>query len=113
MNKYLLLYRSPEANAKHQPSPEEMQGMFKAWDAWKEKFKDNIVDQGDGLKPDGRVLGPKNEIIDGPFVEAKEVMGGFSIISAADFEQALTVARECPVRQIPGNSIEIRELAGF
>lgn len=114
MNKYLLLYRSPVMDTPPpQPSPEEMQAMFKAWDAWKSKFKANMVDQGDGLKPDGKVLAPNDSVTDGPFVEAKEVLGGFSIIQAETYDQALEVARACPVRQMPGNSIEIREMAGF
>ncbi|MEE9312854.1 MAG: YciI family protein [Planctomycetota bacterium] len=113
MNKYMLIYRSPVSNEQAQPSPEEMQEMFKQWDAWKEKFKANILDMGDGLKPEGRVLSAENQVTDGPFVEAKEVLGGGSLISAENFEQALEVSRECPVRHMPGNSIEIRELAGY
>lgn len=113
MNKYLLIYRGPPSSANQQPSPEEMQGMMKQWAAWKEQFKDNIADLGDGLKPDGRVLQTDDEITDGPFMEAKEVIAGFSIIQAKTYDQAATVARACPVRHMPGNTVEIREMAGF
>ena len=114
MTKFMLLYRSPaEVEASFNPSPEEMQEIFKQWDAWKEQFKDNILDVGDGLKPGGRVLGADNEVTDGPYVEAKEVVGGFSLIQAESYEQALDISRACPVRFMPGNSVEIRELAGF
>lgn len=113
MKKYLLLYRSPVTTHAYEPSPEEMQGMFKAWAAWKEEFAENILDMGDGLKPEGRVLGAGDEVSDGPFVEAKEVMGGFSIVAAENFDKAIEISRACPVRQMPGSSVEIRELAGF
>lgn len=114
MTKYLLIYRSPVTDTPPpQPSPEEMQAMFAAWDAWKSKFKREILDMGDGLNPGGRVLGADDKVTDGPFVEAKEVLGGFSIVQAESYEQALDVARACPVRQMPGSSVEIREMAGL
>ncbi len=114
MNKYMLIYRSPAAAAaEFQPSPEEMQAMLQQWQEWKEKFKANILDMGDGLQAGGRVLQPDNSVTDGPYVEAKEVIGGFSLIQAESYEQAIEVSRACPVRHMPGNSVEVRELAGF
>ena len=113
MTKYILLYRSPPMPAEFQPSPEQMQAMMQQWAEWKGKFKDNIVDQGDGLKPDGRVLKADDSVSDGPFMEAKEVIGGFSIVQAENYEAVLEIARACPVRHMPGNHIEIREMAGF
>ncbi len=112
MTKYLFLYRTPESPAEHQPSPEEMQAMFAQWDAWKKKFKANVVDVGDGLKPGGRVW-KSGTVTDGPFVETKEVMGGYSIVQAASYDEATGVAQECPITYIPGATIEIREMAGF
>ena len=47
--KYLLLHRSPTDN-QQPPSPAQMQEMFAAFNAWKEKFKDNIVDMGGKLE---------------------------------------------------------------
>jgi hypothetical protein len=112
MMKYLLLYRTPEMPSDYQPSPEEMQAMFAQWDTWKSKFTANVVDMGDGLKPEGRVL-KGGAVTDGPFVESKELMGGYSIVQAKDFDEAVRVARECPIAFIPGSSIAIRELAGY
>ena len=89
-----------------------MQAMFKQWDAWKSKFKTQVADVGDGLKPGGRVW-RGGKVTDGPFVEAKEVMGGYSIVSASGLDEAATIAAECPITFMPGASIEIRELAGY
>jgi hypothetical protein len=112
MTKYLFLYRTPADANVPQPSPEEMQQMFAQWDTWKKKFQANVVDVGDGLKPGGRVL-KGGAVTDGPFVESKEVMGGYSIVQAGSYDEAATVARECPITYIPGATIEIREMAGF
>ncbi len=49
---------------------------------------------------------------DGPFVEAKELVGGFMIVSADDYDGAVEVVRACPAAHMPGVSLEIREMAG-
>lgn len=114
MNKYLFIYRMPTGVADdYHPSPEEMQEQMQQWVAWKEKFAEAIIDLGDGLKPEGRTLREGNTLHDGPYVEAKEVIGGYSIVQATTYEDAAKVALECPVRFVPGNSVEIRELAGY
>jgi hypothetical protein len=111
--KYLFLHRSqPGAAAPspdQRPSPEQMQKMLATWNAWKEKFKDHIVDWGDKLKPGGKIVSASS-VSDGPFVEAKEIIGGFMIVVADSFEQAVIIAQEMPSG--PGARIEIRELAG-
>jgi|SRR5688572_11384303 hypothetical protein len=110
--KYLFLHRSQAGSGPspgQRPSPEQMQEMLAKWNAWKEKFKDHIVDWGDKLKPGGKVVSGA-DVSDGPFVEAKEIIGGFMIVTAESFEQAVVIAQEMPAG--PGARIEIRELAG-
>jgi hypothetical protein len=111
MTKYLFLYRNPPS-PDYQPSPEEMQQMFAQWATWKEKFKAHVVDVGDGLKHGGKLLS-NGTVTDGPFSEAKEIIGGFSIIQAESYDQAVAVARECPIVYMPNSTIEIREMMGF
>jgi hypothetical protein len=86
-----------------------MQDMYAAFNAWKEKFKDNILDMGGKLMPGGKVV--TAGAADGPFVEAKEFVGGYMFVVADTVERALEVAREMPMLT-PGSSIEIREVAG-
>jgi hypothetical protein len=88
-----------------------MQEMFAVWNAWKEKFKDNVVDMGGKLKATGKVL-TASGAIDGPFMEAKEIVGGYMIVDAASYEHALEMAREMYGMMTPGTRIEIREMAG-
>ena len=109
MPKYLFLQRSAPGTSPQPPSPAQMQEMFAAFNAWKEKFRDNIVDMGGKLKPKGTVV-TTSGATDGPFVEAKEVVGGYMLVSAATFERALEVARESPGVMMPGSSVEVREI---
>jgi hypothetical protein len=110
MKKYLCIHRSQPGKQPQSPSPAQMQEMFAAFNAWKEKFKANIVDMGGKLLPGGKVL-TTSGVSDGPFVESKEIVGGFMIVSAESYEGALEIARESP-GFMPGASIEIREMAG-
>ena len=65
--KYLVLYRNQRSGGRSGPSPEQMQQMFAAFNAWKEKFKDAILDIGAKLESEGRVV-TASGVADGPFV---------------------------------------------
>jgi hypothetical protein len=107
--KYLLLHRSPIDQ--QPPSPAKMQEMFAAWNEWKDKFKDNILDMGGKLGPNGRVV-KDSGVMDGPLVEAKEIVGGYMIVSADSYDRAVEVARGVLGLSMPGARIEIREISG-
>ena len=109
MPKYMCLMRSAPHGTREAPSPAQMQEMFASFNAWREKFKDQIVDLGGKLKSGGKLL-TTDGVTDGPFVELKEVIGGYMVVSADSYEGAIAVARESPGFQ-PGASLEIREIA--
>lgn len=116
MPNYLVLMKSQRTEkpvAGNRPSPEQMQqqGLFAAYKVWMTQFKDNIVNMGDKLLPGGRVLTMSSSgLADGPFIEGKEVIGEFMIISAKDEAgAAVEVVRACPAVQMPGAVLEIRE----
>ncbi len=108
MQRFLFIRRN-SGGPQERPSPAQQQEMYAAFGAWQEKFKANIVDMGGRLKPGGKVV-RSAAVTDGPFVEAKELVGGFMIVSAASYDEALEVARQMP-GWTPGSSIEIREIA--
>lgn len=110
MPKYLCIRRSDPNRPMRsdKPSPAQMEAMYAQFNTWKEKFQQNIVDLGGRLTNVGRVLSSEG-VADGPFVEAKEVVGGFMILTAKDLEEAAEVARQCPGAVMPGGSLEIRE----
>ena len=108
--KFLFIQRSVPGPPQAPPSPAQMQEMYAAFNAWKEKFQTNIVDMGGKLLPGGKIV-TASGAADGPFVETKEIVGGFMIVAADSYEQALRVAQEGPGLMMPGSSIEIREIA--
>ena len=107
--KYLFLHHSP--TDEQPPSPARMQEMYAAWNAWMGRFKNQVVDMGAKLKPSGKVL-TASGVMDGPLVEAKEIVGGYMIVTADSYDAALAMAREMFGMMGPGTRIEIRELAG-
>ncbi len=108
MPNYLCIQRSWPGGAHEKPSPAQMEEMYAVFNAWKEKFQENIVDMG-GKLGGGKVVTSEGAT-DGPFVEAKEVVGGFMIVSAESLEEAIEVTRQCPGVVMPGSSVEVREI---
>ena len=110
LSQYLLLFRE-SVDAPEVP-PEEMQAMFATWFAWSERL--GAVGKyvgGNPLEEPGKVVrGATGEsITDGPFIEAKEVLCGYFLINAADFDDACRIAAECP--GLPrGMSVEVRPI---
>jgi hypothetical protein len=112
MAKFLFVYRDQPDPMRGPPSPEMVQAIMAEWGAWFRKVGAAIVDGGDGLQPTGRMVRPGGKVSDGPFIEAKEVVGGYSIVQADSYDQAVEYAKICPI-VANGGTIEIRELAGF
>jgi hypothetical protein len=112
MPKFLLIYRGSVEAEQKQPSPEEMQHILAAWGVWFGTVGPALVDGGDGLLPSGKIVKPGAVVTDGPFIEAKEMVGGYSIINVDSYEQAVALAQSCPIIANHG-TIEIREMAGF
>jgi hypothetical protein len=90
------------------PSPAQMEQMYAQFNAWKEKFQDNLVDIG-GMLGAGKMVTSEG-VTDGPFVEAKEVVGGYMIVSAESLDEAVGVAQQSPGTAMPGSSVEVREI---
>ena len=114
MPNYLCVQRdlsSAESGASgegEQPSPSQMQEMYAKFGAWQEKFSANIVDMG-GKLGDGRLVKDEAQS-DGPFVEVKELVGGYMIVSAENLDEASEVARGCPGLVSPGSGVEVIEI---
>jgi hypothetical protein len=106
--KFLYLFRFAAGAPPKPASPEEMQAQYAAWSAWRKKFEKEVT-PGEGLKGGGAVVKGGN-VTDGPYIEAKEVMGSYAFVAASSLAHAIEIAKECPINQISGASVEIREL---
>jgi hypothetical protein len=85
-----------------------MQAMYGKFNDWREKFQKNLVDLG-GKLGGGRLV-TTQPASDGPFVEVKELVGGYMIVSAASLEEATAIAGECPGLVRPGSGVEVIEI---
>jgi hypothetical protein len=94
-------------------SPDQMQAIIQRYVAWRAKVQQNgssIIghklhdSQGRVLKGAGSGL----KITDGPYAEAREVMGGLFVIEADSYDAVVELARDCP--HLEFGSIEIREV---
>ena len=104
----LLLHDNPKKWA--EASPEEMQKAIMKYRGWGEKLKSLGVYQGSNKLMDdgGKVMRGKNpRVTDGPYSEAKEVLGGYFAVEAATYDAAIDLARDCPHLEY-GGTIEVR-----
>ena len=107
MPNFLCVQRSLPTGDSAPPSPSDMQDMYARFSAWQEQFKDHLVDLGGRLGAGKLVTHP--DATDGPFVEVKELVGGYMIVTAGSLDEAVQVARESP-GVMPGSSVEVREI---
>ena len=112
MPKFLFIYRDPIEKTAPELSPDEMQAHMQQWWDWLGGGKEAgwVAAMGDPLTPDGRVVQADKSITDGPYAESKELVGGYSIIEAASFDEACQHAMGCPIYATGGN-VEVREIA--
>jgi hypothetical protein len=90
-----------------------MQQVMQTWMDWIQGGTQAgwLTDGGDALKPEGRVVHPDQSVTDGPFAESKELVGGFSMVECASYDEAVELAKGCPMIA-SGGSVEVRELMG-
>jgi len=106
----LLLYDDPSSWQK--VSPEEMQAAIEKYRAWTQK---PFTKDSKRLADDpGRVIRSKGGQVratDGPYSETKEVLGGYYVIEAANYDEAVALAMKHPHLEY-GGTLEIRQLWG-
>ena len=112
--KYVLMYTStPELDAN--ADPEAAQELYRKVYEWFGTHAGVMADSGAELLgvetattvkhgDDGAV------VVDGPFNEAKEIIGGFSVIEVADLDAAVAVVKSWPLLDLPGVAVEIRPM---
>jgi len=108
MQKYMFLFRGGDA-ARAAASPEDMQKHLAKWGAWFKGLGDKgQFVGGEPLEFTGKVLsGTKKTLSDGPFAEAKDLVGGYAIVKATSLDDAVEIARGCPIFEHDG-VLEVR-----
>lgn len=95
-------------------SAEEMQAIIEEYRAWTTKLEaKGLWVGGNKLKDEGglQIIGGDAEarVVDGPYTESKEVIGGYILIEADDYDQATAIAKDCPHLKY-GLRIDLREI---
>ncbi len=95
-------------------TPEQMQDRYGRWFAWNQKMRaDGVVKGGEALHTTAkRMSGSDRVVTDGPFVEGKDLVGGYYIVQAADMDGALKIAEGYPDYDLNG-TVEVREVMVF
>jgi hypothetical protein len=113
MAKYALFLHDPP-DAFTAMSPEEMQRVIERYVAWGDRLRSSGVLEGGQKLADepGRIMRGGNgqiRVTDGPYSETKEVLGGYYIVSAGTYDEAVDLARDCAHLDY-GGAIEVREI---
>jgi hypothetical protein len=108
MAEYLYLFKGGN---EQQLSPEQMQKHMQAWFAWVgELQKRGVYQAGNPLERTGKSLrGKRKTVTDGPLAEAKDLVGGYVLVTAKGLDEAVELARGCPHLEVEGD-VEVRPI---
>jgi hypothetical protein len=92
-------------------SPKEMGDLVQAHTEWAHTLAEaGHLISGDGLSENGVTIRGKDSVIkDGPYMESKEIIGGYYLLQAEDLETIIEIARDCPCH-LWGGTTEIRPI---
>ena len=110
---YMLLIVEP-AGLRRTRTEAERRALYDSMVNFSESLKSRgLLTLSQSLKDDARgarvkVRAGATSVVDGPFAEAKEMIGGIFLLTCETREQAIAIAAECPVAH--STTIEVREL---
>ncbi len=112
MNDFLLVFRNSTQAGAQQPSPQQMQDMMKRWQDWIGGLaaQDKLVDRGNPLLRDGKVVKAGGLVTNGPYADISESIGGYTLIRAESLEEAARLTEGCPIFEM-GGSVEVRQIS--
>ena len=110
MEKFMLLFRGSDVYRPGQ-SPEALQALKQKLLHWiSDLSKKGVHVASEPLQPTGKqVSGTKKTVTDSPFGEVKEIIGGCTIVQAKDINEAVEIAKGCPILESNAN-IEVRPI---
>jgi hypothetical protein len=113
--KYVLMFTS-RPDLRGGISEQREHEVYRAIYQWFQDNADTIVDGGAELHPVETATTVKSDeggelrVVDGPYSEVKEIIGGFSVIDVPDMDAAVALTRTWPALEFPGTAIEIRPM---
>lgn len=109
MAQYLILIYENEADYES-ADPSVFQEVMDAHNRFSEQVGERLLG-GNALQPTQTATTIRGDVVtDGPFVETKEVLGGYYLIEAKDLDEALAIGKLCPARF---GGVEVRPVMVF
>ncbi len=112
MKEFMLLYKGGDPDWMSNTSEAEQKATMEAWGAWMGGLQanDQLVNGGSPLGFTGKHVSKDGVITDIAASEIKELVTGYSVIKAANYEAAAAIAKECPIFRYPEASLDVREV---
>ncbi|GAC13385.1 YciI family protein [Aliiglaciecola lipolytica] len=113
MNDYMLIYKGGNKDWMTETSPEEMAEVMGKWGQWMGQLeqKGQLASGGSPLNYEGKRLTGDGMVTDVSLAEIKELVTGYSIVRAESMDEAVHIAKDCPIFLYPDITVEIREVA--
>lgn len=113
MKDFMMIFMGPSYEELGM-SPEEMEQNMGQWFAWSEQMNSaGRGANGNALMPTGKHITGKDAVVtDGPFLESKELIGGYYVFKAKDMDDAIEVAKGFPDFDKQG-TVEVRQIMVF
>ncbi len=109
MNDFMLAIHRDITSADPVPTPDQMQAALKPYQEWIAGIgaKGRLVAPPKRWDVGGRVIKQGDVVSKGPYAEVKESIGGLFLIQAEDYDEAVEIARGCPIIEF-GATVEVR-----
>ena len=111
MKEYVLIFRN-SVNPEQKPTQEQVQKIMTDWMNWMGSIaaQNLLADKGNRLSmTDAKTVQANDVVTDGPFTEIKEFINGYIIVKANHVDDAVAIAKNCPILLIGGN-VEVRKV---
>jgi hypothetical protein len=111
MKEFALIFRVSD-NGATQVTPAQMQDRMTSWANWMGGIaaRNQLVNGGNRLGVKGsKTVQADKSVTDGPYAEVKEFINGYIIIKANTAEEAVEIAKDCPILY-GGGKVEVRPL---
>ena len=111
MKEYLFLFRGGDNAGLHE-SPEKLQAHMQEWMQWMGGLqeKPQLVGAQPLSETGKQINGPAKTVTDGPFMEGKEMVGGYLVCKADHYDAAIEIAKGCPILAVDDGKVEVREV---
>jgi len=110
----MLLFKNAGPATHAHLSPDERKRLAQQWNDWFDRLaREGKASHGQPLEAEGRVvLSVGGRVMDGPYAESKEAVGGYFFLTVADLAEATAIAKQCPSLEL-GITVEVRPLAAI